>query len=510
MIPDVKVVPLPYGVERTPVKGGFAIKFIEPKVVALNSAVDAAIEASRTAGKWPSPQEPMLVAERLIRVLEGTAPLRYMDDRWLKWIGPHWKELGQSEIRRSIYQILSNAHYYDAKTEVNKPWNPKRGSVADVEHALPTAAWMDMSVAAPAWLADPDGTRGAATGYVSCANGLLRVADRNLMPHSKDFFNFVSVPFEFAADAPVPSVWLKTLGEWFPDDPESVAALQEWAGYVVSGRTDLQKMFVLIGATRSGKGTFAFVLENLIGRGNCVGPNPKSLTEHFGLEPLLNKSLATIPDARGTFNGKEFVEALLMINGEDTISVPRKYKTAWNGKLPTRMQYISNEAPSLPDASGAVIGRMVVVNFPRSFLHKEDSALRDKLSRELPGILNWALEGLQRLTARGRFVQPESGKGILNLVAEGASPVTEFVTERCVRGPEEEVSAEQLYLAWRHWCESTGHKAGTSATLGRALRAAIPIDDANKGGFARRRKGPRGQQAPTYLGLGLPKSPFDG
>ena len=59
--------------------------------------------------------------------------------------------------------------------------------------------------------------------------------------------------------------------------------LQEYIGYILSGRTDLQKMLLLIGPTRSGKGTIARMLAALVGRGHAVGPTLASLGTNFGL-----------------------------------------------------------------------------------------------------------------------------------------------------------------------------------------------------------------------------------
>jgi phage/plasmid-associated DNA primase len=38
-------------------------------------------------------------------------------------------------------------------------------------------------------------------------------------------------------------------------EAEEIGTLQEWFGYILSGRTDLQKILLLIGPRRSGKGT---------------------------------------------------------------------------------------------------------------------------------------------------------------------------------------------------------------------------------------------------------------
>ena len=46
------------------------------------------------------------------------------------------------------------------------------------------------------------------------------------------------------------------------------------------------------------------------------------------------------------------------------------------------------------------------MRFTRSFCDWEDPGLFDRLSRELPGILLWALVGWQRLRRRGRLCSP--------------------------------------------------------------------------------------------------------
>ena len=74
--------------------------------------------------------------------------------------------------------------------------------------------------------------------------------------------------------------------------------LQEYIGYILSGRTDMQKMLLLIGPTRSGKGTIARMLAALVGRGHVVGPTLASLGTNFGLSPLLGRPLAVVSDAR--------------------------------------------------------------------------------------------------------------------------------------------------------------------------------------------------------------------
>jgi putative DNA primase/helicase len=153
-----------------------------------------------------------------------------------------------------------------------------------------------------------------AAQMISCQNGLLDLSTRTLNNHTPVFFNVVSVPFDYQQDAAEPTAWMEFLASVWPDEPDSIALLQEYVGYVLSGRTDMQKMLLLIGPTRSGKGTIARMLNELVGRGHVAGPTLASLGTNFGLSPLLGKPLAVISDARlGNTPSHTVVERLLSI-----------------------------------------------------------------------------------------------------------------------------------------------------------------------------------------------------
>ena len=150
-------------------------------------------------------------------------------------------------------------------------------------------------------------------------------------------FNVVAVPFRYERHAPKPTVWLDFLSSVWGGDDDSIALLQQYFGYVLSGQLDQQKLLMLIGPTRSGKGTIARILTSLVGRGNVAGPTLASLGTNFGLSPLIGKPLAIISDARlGNAPSHTVVERLLSLTGEDTLTIDRKFREPWTGKLPTR------------------------------------------------------------------------------------------------------------------------------------------------------------------------------
>lgn len=70
---------------------------------------------------------------------------------------------------------------------------------------------------------------------------------------------------------------------------------------------------------------------------------------------------------------------------------------------------------------------------------------------ELPGILNWAIEGWRRLGNRGifMFMMPTNVKDVVQEIEDLSSPVSAFVRDQCVVGPGHRVNVDALYDAWK-------------------------------------------------------------
>jgi putative DNA primase/helicase len=169
------------------------------------------------------------------------------------------------------------------------------------------------------------------------------------------------------------------------------------------------------------------------------------------------------------------VERLLSIIGEDTMSVPRKHMDDWIGKLSTRFLMLTNETPQLSDASGAIASRFIVLTLTETFIGKEDIGLLEKFAPELPGILIWALDGLDRLTKRKKFIQPESSADVIEEFEDLGSPVAAFVREKCEIGPKFEVKCSEIFDEWKKWCEANGRNhPGFAHLFGRNLHTVVP------------------------------------
>jgi putative DNA primase/helicase len=427
-----------------------------------------------------SPSRTLPTAEAFIREFQfhpdGRTMHCYASLLW-HWTLNRYAELEDNAVKQRLQSWLHGSlrYVYNKRTDslelVDFQSNP--ATINSALESIRAFTHLPISVESPSWIGDaPSGL--AARDILPCRSKLLHLPTNTYLPATPKFFTVNALEFDPDPNAPAPSQWYAFLHQLFDGDVESLDLLQEWFGYCLTGDTSQQKMMLIVGPTRSGKGTLARVLGHLIGRGNICGPTTSSLAEQFGLQPLLGKSLAIVSDAR--FHGDKIttvVERLLCITGEDEISVPRKYLGAVDLKLPIKFMFLTNELPKFTDASNALVGRFVILRLTQSFYGKEDPDLTNKLLSELPGILNWGIQGWHRLRTRGRFVMPSSVSEVVRDLEDSSSPVKAFVRDACLVGPGRRVSVDCLYLAWKDWCLDQGRdQVGTKQTLGRNLTAA--------------------------------------
>jgi putative DNA primase/helicase len=429
----------------------------------------------------PPPGHPMGCARKFVEAKfhHPERPLLVQQGgQFYHWDGTCWPTLDDKEVRTAVYRFTERSTYlYESSdgTIERRAWQPTTRKTGDFIDALRAVAHERTTIRTPSWLSGDELYQ--AKDIVACSNGLVHIPTRTLIPHTPRFYVHNAVPFAFEPLAPVPEQWLKFLDDLWGEDEESIRCLQEIFGYLVTGDTTLQKMFLIVGPKRAGKGTIARVLRAMLGEHNVAGPTLSSFGTNFGLEPLIGKTLAVVSDARiGSSSDTSIIgERLLSISGEDTLTVDRKYKEPVSLQFPTRIAVLSNELPRFNDASGALASRFVVLLLTNSFYGRENPALTQTLLTELPAIFNWALDGAASLSKRGYFLPPKASEEAVRELEDLSSPIGAFVRERCEVGPGHSIAVEALYAEFRSWCSTEGRdRIPTIKMFGRDLRAIVP------------------------------------
>jgi P4 family phage/plasmid primase-like protien len=446
---------------------------------------------------------------RVARLLLGTrfehpdrSALLFWREEFYERSVSSWKPLREATVRGEISRVAKP--FFDRKNReavaewvANDGCDPETGRkvrkptcrtvtvslTSNVRQALSGMVPVADAVEPPAWLGDANGRPDPAE-IVAFENVLVHIptfasgGTSFSMAHTPLLFSLNAMNFPFDPNAPIPEAWMTFVKQLWPGDPRCIRELMKWFGYCLTADTSQQKILMLIGPPRSGKGTIARILTALLGAANVAGPTLSSLATNFGLWPLLGKTLAVISDARitGRTDSAPIIERLLSISGEDVLTVDRKHLPPVSTKLKTRLMILSNELPRLGDSSAALASRMVVLGMSRGWLGQEDPGLTARLASEAPGILvHFALPGWKMLQEDGCFRQPPSGAELAEEMESLSSPILSFVEERCVLDPAAWVDVQVLFTEWLHWCETMHReKPGDRQAFGRDLRAALP------------------------------------
>ncbi len=444
------------------------------------------------------PSDPLGTARAYHR-MRGQSLVHHLG-QWRRWDGKLYRDVADADVRADLWKWLATCR--DERSKGSITYSPKPAAVNATLDALRAEANVPLHTAMPRWLGEAEGPR--PENIVAFDNGLLDIegfiatGEPRLMSHTPRWFSHTCLPHGFDPQAECP-LWLETLGLWFEGDVERMRALGQWFGYCLTSDIRQHKFALLIGPPRSGKGTTMRVLSQMLGAHNVANPTLTSLGSRFGLAPLVGKLAALVGDGHlgRQSDSTAILERLKSITGGDPQNVDRKNAVELaNVPLKARFTIAVNELPRFPDASAALRSRMLVIPYRVSFEGHEDFDLADRLLVEIPGITNWAMNGLMDLRRAGRMLQPQAGRDILDAFGRLSSPVMAFLHDGCEVGSGHWTRADVLRAAWVKWCEQHGHEPGSEANFGAKLRAVNPLIERT-----RRREG--GRQHYGYVGVRL-------
>jgi P4 family phage/plasmid primase-like protien len=320
-------------------------------------------------------------------------------------------------------------------------------------------------------------------GVIVGTNGALDIASGALLPHSPDHWATRHIDCAIDPGATCPR-WLQFLAEKTPKG--CADTVQEWCGaaLVRGKRRELTKGLIVHGPTRSGKTQLSEVVKALLG-GNTCGLHVRAMSERFGMQPLLQASGWIADDAVGEGVAMDAEAYKVIVTGE-SVSVERKNKTNVETRFDMPVLLTMNAFPIVKDSSDAVYNRTLVL--PMLTSESEQTATeiaKEVVQYELPGVLNWALEGWRRVRDRGWYEPPNVMKASVAEFKGHNNPISDFVQYYLAKSDSLMIYRHDLTKVFNGWykAEFAGReKAG--AFVARALRGSIDNligDDTQKG-----------------------------
>lgn len=372
---------------------------------------------------------------------------------WLQWCGTHWMvdPLGAAydatmETIKERLKLTEDVEDPEMKEKIVKTilsykTERKFRSVARLAQDDPAIRVGPSTFDSNPWL-------------FCLTNTVIDLRTMEHLHHNPEDFITKCVPIDFDPDAQCPT-WLSMLDQIFRTNLDIIPFLQKAFGYSLAGDTREQCFFFLYGDGRNGKSTVTNTLRALLGDdvmsrkvnfATFMDTSSESARAVLALLPGIRAAITTEAPERASID-----TALLKdITGGQKISVRRLYHNPFEYRPQFKLWMEANYQPEFFDRSQAIFSRLRPIPFLESFRGKEDRELETKLTKELPGILNWALTGVTRWLKEGLG-------GSSSVVAAQEEyelmmdPIARFIDEACTRETFEITSGE-LFASFREWC----------------------------------------------------------
>ncbi|WP_157619645.1 DNA primase family protein [Skermanella stibiiresistens] len=310
-------------------------------------------------------------------------------------------------------------------------------------------------------------------------------------PHDRDDLITRLADVSYDPDAVCPA-WLQFIGDVQPSAAQR-EYLQRWHGYGLTGRTSLQKVAMYYGFGSNGKSTFLETIEKLMGnyalrllfasllqddrrRGADATPDIANL-------PGRRLVVAAEPDTGATFS----VGTIKILTERDTMQARHLNKGFFSFIPQHHLTLMFNEQPVIKATDDGTWRRIDLVPWRARYIEAREAAtypdlpikdyeLPARLLGELPGILNWLLDGLRLYLETGLEV-PEDVVEATEKYRADSDPVGEFIRAAlratAVTSPPAFISGKELYIVYQRWCEESGMQPFSMTRFGKLVKTKL-------------------------------------
>lgn len=406
----------------------------------ITSALEQAgitVQEPQSNERPPTPDDDQL-ADIVIRRVRSD--YRFFRENWYQWEAGLWQSV------KSIYSHVITVLRENRKLGVR----PSRARCTSVEFFVQNA------------LEIPDDT--VVDDYpnlFNVENGLFNLDTMELEDHRKNVYVTAQAGFAYDAKAGAPTFknWLAEMlvkPDWKATDWALVNLVQEMMGYCLTGDTSHRVSFWIVGASGTGKSTLVNLMVKMAKSYHTTIDLNQLATNRFLLARVAGKRLVTSVEASAGVRLEDGMYKTLV--SDDVILADVKNKDPIEFIPQCKIVWAMNNLPYVSDRSGAVDSRVIIIPMKNSIpRQKWDLRLDEKLTQELPGIFNFALEGLQRLRAQGAFTKVAQSEAMSDDFRKMQDIYAAFLEDEdwCVLD-DGKTEPTLLYKAFSAWCQDAG------------------------------------------------------
>lgn len=304
------------------------------------------------------------------------------------------------------------------------------------------------------------------TEGLSLKNGMVLFNDNGFsefIPHTPTYFTTIQMDYEFDVNAKCP-LWKKTLCDYFNTlNSPQVKIIQEYFAYCLTYNRNFEKLLFLFGESRGGKNT---IVQTLLGLVPGAESSMKYLIDPAKRGPSIIDKKVVFIDEDTNLNNQSTVNELKKMSSTDGIQLKPLYCNPFVTHKVPKIIIVFDDLPEDLKIDKALRNRMLAVKVIKSFKGHENIHLKDDLLIELPGILNWVLEGYANLYTRGRFYNyDDAADELYESANEDKLDLKDFIKEK--GDIDGEWKANDLFNAY---LEDSGDIHLTKHKFGRMLK----------------------------------------
>lgn len=326
---------------------------------------------------------------------------------------------------------------------------------------------------------------GADDWKVVVENGVLDLENRELSEHTPELNALHKLPVKYDADADEPEVFLDYLEDVVPDEKER-KKLQEFVGYtLMHWDYKFEKGLFLVGPTNSGKSTFVDIVNMLHSGDATAHVTPQEIIEdRFKPYQLFGSWMNTRNDIPSeTVKNSGMMKEIL--SGEE-ITIETKGIPNFDYAPNAKHIFAGNQLPTADIDDNAFYGRLLLVSMPKTIPRdQQDRDLLNKVESELPGVLNWAVDGLDRLLKQGHFTADRTPSETEQMWQRWSSSVKRFIHE-CINvtGDKDNdvVAKETAMMMFQEYTERRGMPSASQKTVTQTLKSNPNVSHTAYGG----------------------------
>lgn len=314
--------------------------------------------------------------------------------------------------------------------------------------------------------------------YINLLDCTLQVSNGEVknIPFNKEHFLNYQLPYKYDSEAKCP-LFLKFLLEVLPDE-SAQQVLAEYIGYLFirNGNKSIkaEKMLVLYGSGANGKSVVFEIILALLGRENVSNYSLTSLTDTNGYyRAQLSNKLVNYGSEIG---GKLEADLLKKMASGEPIEARQPYGRPLLLHEYAKLIFNCNQLPKDVEQTDAYFRRFLILPFDVTIdEEKQDKLLAKKIiDSELPGILNWILNGLKRLLFQEKFTKCKISDDILIRYKIESDSVQIFLEEYDINkstDSKEYKTLKTVYDAYRAFCIESGYKPISKLNLSKRLHS---------------------------------------